>query len=95
VGATRLTDQIYEVTGELSPDVTGTYNPIGTYNSKPSYEIVATGWFIWWDGIDSWKISTLRGTEGTNFWTRTDPAIVGQYDPTLPATGNAVVAELV
>ena len=95
MGATRYTDQLYTVSGTLSPDVTGTYNPVGTYNLKPSYEIVATDWFIWWDGIDSWIISTVRGTEGTNFWTRTDPAIEGVYSPTLPATGDATVAELV
>ncbi len=76
----------------MSPDVTGTYNPIGAYNDKDSYEIAATGWFIWWDGIDSWKISTVRGTEGDDFWTRTDPNIVGTYTPGGTASGDADVA---
>jgi len=79
----------------LSPDVTGTYNPIGPYNDKPSYEIVATGWFIWWDGINSWKISMVRGTEGDDFWTRNDPAIEGVYTPGGTASGDATVAEVV
>lgn len=82
------------MTGTLVPDVTGTYNPIGSYNDKPSYEIVATGWFIWWDGIDSWKISTVRGTEGADFWTRNDPAIEGVYTPGGTATGDATVTEV-
>ena len=80
------------MTGTLSQDVTGTYNPYGTYNKKPTYQIVATGWFIWWDGIDSWKISTVIGTEGTAFWTRTDPAIEGVYAVGGTATGEATVA---
>jgi len=83
------------VTGTLSPDVTGQYDPVGPYNDKPSYEIVATGWFIWWDGINSWKISTVRGTEGANFWTRANPAIEGVYTPGGTATGDATVAEIV
>jgi len=83
------------VTGTLSPDVTGTYNPIGLYNGEASYEIEATGWYIWWDGIDTWHISTLRGTVGTNYWSLTAPGIEGVYTPTLPATGDATVAEIV
>ena len=79
----------------MTPDVTGTYNPIGPYNTKPSYELVATGWFIWWDGIDTWKISTVRGTEGVNWWDRNDPSIEGVYSPAGTAVGDATVAELV
>jgi len=75
----------------LSPDVTGTYNPIGPYNDKPSYQLATNGWFIWWDGVDSWKISTLRGTPGAAYWTRTDPAIGGLYTPGGTATGDATV----
>lgn len=75
--------------------MTGTYNPIGAYNGKDSYEIVATGWFIWWDGINSWKVSTVRGTEGTDYWTRMSPDIEGPYTPGGTATGTATVAETV
>jgi len=95
MGATLATDQIYEVTGTLSPDVTGTYSPIGKYNGKPYYEIAATGWLIWWDGSANWKISTVPGTEGADFWTRNDPAIEGVYTPGGTATGDATVAVVV
>ncbi|GAH25418.1 unnamed protein product [marine sediment metagenome] len=85
----------YEVTGILVPDVTGTYDPRISYNDKPLYEITTTQWFIWWDGIDTWNISTVPGIQGTNFWTRTDPDIEGIYDPTPPATGDATVSLIV
>jgi len=75
----------------LSPDVTGTYNPIGSYNDKPSYEIVGTGWYIWWDGVDTWNISTLRGTQGTAYWTHALPGIEGAYTAGGTATGEATV----
>jgi len=92
VGAKRLTDEAYTVSGTLSPDVTGNYIRVPEYNGKPSYMLAAGGWYIWWDNVDSWKISTVQGTEGTNFWTRTSVDIVGVYSPTLPATGDATVA---
>lgn len=85
------TDQSYEVTGELIPDVTGTFEPIGLYNDKPSYVNAAGSWLIWWDGIDTWYISTLRGTPGGAHWTRTDPAIQGIYSEGGTAGGDATV----
>jgi len=91
----RLIDQIYEVTGTLSPDVTGTYNPIGPWESKPSYEIVGTGWFIWWNGDADWYISSERGSPGVANWKRNDPAIAGVYAPGGTATGDATVSEVV
>lgn len=92
MGATLFIDESYDVTGTLVPDVTGTYDPLGVYNLKPTYEIQATGWFIWWDGVDSWKISTVVGTEGTDYWTRNNANIVGVYTPGGTATGDATVA---
>lgn len=84
----------YEVTGTLDPDVTGTYNPIVSFNDKRSYEITATQWFLWWDGLDTWNISAAPGVQGADFWTRTDPDIEGDYDPGGTATGDATVTKL-
>lgn len=95
MGATRKTDQIYEVTGTLSPDVTGTYNPVGGYNGKNYYKLSTGDWYLWWDGVDTWTISTVLGTEGAAYWTRVDPAIEGVYSPGGTATGDATVAEVV
>lgn len=89
-----VTDQIYEVTGELTPDITGTYNPIGPYNSMPSYEIAATGWFIWWDGSENWKITSVLGVEEEDFWTRNNVSIEGIYTPGGTAIGDATVSEI-
>ncbi len=82
----------YEVTGTLDPDTTGTYNPVLSYNDKRCYEITTTQWFLWWDGIDTWNISTIPGIQGTDFWTRTDPDIEGLYTPGGTATGDATVS---
>jgi len=87
-----LTDESYDVTGVLTPDVTGTYNCVGNYNGKPSYLLAAGGWYIWWDNVDTWNISTVQGTQGTNYWTRTNPAIAGVYSPGGTAVGDATVA---
>jgi len=92
-GLDFLTDKIYTVSGTLVPDVTGTYNPDGFYNNRESLVLAAGGWFIWWDGTANWKISTVKGTEGTDFWTRTDPSIEGAYTAGGTATGEATVAE--
>ena len=61
----------------------------------PSYELTGGGWFIWWDGIDSWKISIVRGTEGQDFWTLNHPVMEGVYTPGGTASGDATVAETV
>jgi len=76
----------------LSPDVTGTYNPVGRYNGKPYYELAGNGYQIWWDGIDRWKISAALGEAETEYWTSPTTAIEGIYTPTAPATGDATVA---
>ena len=76
----------------MVPDVEGTYSPIGNYMGKPYYEIAATGWFIWWDGTDTWNISTVVGTQGTAYWTHAFPGIEGAYTIGGTATGEATVA---
>ncbi|GAH27480.1 unnamed protein product [marine sediment metagenome] len=48
---------------------------------------------IWWDGIDSWIISAVLGTKGTEYWIRNDPNIVGVYAIGEGVTGEATVAE--
>lgn len=84
----------YEVTGELDPDVTGTYEDVGEFNGKRSYELTGNGWFIWWDDLADWWITTERGTLGPPHWNRHDPTIEGVYPPTPPADGFATVTEI-
>lgn len=83
----------HTVTGTLSPDATGSFTTQGWYNGK-GYSVRADdGYYIWWDGTDTWTISTVLGTVGTDYWTRTDPNINGVYSPGGTATGDATVAE--
>lgn len=86
-----VTDQKYEVTGELDPDAAGTYEPIGPYNGKSSYKLAGNGWSLWWNGVDAWIISTIRGTEGVNYWLHVGVEIEGDYTPEGPNTGDATV----
>ena len=84
----------YEVTGELTPDSTGTYQDAGEYNGKRYYVRVPAGFSIWWDGVDSWIISTVLGDLGTGHWRQTDLNIVGTYDAVPDAAGEATVTEI-
>ncbi len=93
-GAAQVTDQKYEVTGELTPDATGTYLPIGPWNDKPAYELASNGWYIWWDGVDAWMITATLGVVAGPIWDRTDPNIVGNYVPLGGAVGIATVTEI-
>jgi len=39
-------------------------------------------WFIYWNGVDSWILSTtLGGANGASYWKRTDPSESGAYTP--------------
>jgi len=90
-GAARNNDPKYEVTGDLSPDVTGTYEAAGPYEGKPSYEIVSTGWYIWWEPEGNWTISRERGVVEDDWWIHIHPDIEGAYTAHGGATGEATV----
>ncbi len=79
------------MTGDLTPDATGTYENAGEYSGKRYYQRVPDDWFIWWDGDDAWTISAELGIGPPNSWLRIDPDIEGLYLPILPATGDATV----
>ena len=89
-----VTDQRYRVTGELTPDVTGDFEPIGPYADHPSYELGGNGWFIWWHFQDAWVISQVRGTFGVSSWLKPTPGIEGTYTHQGEALGDAEVAEI-
>ena len=83
----------HAVTGTLSPDATCNYETAGWYNGKGYARRIDGAYFIWWDGTDTWTISAVLGTQGTEYWTRVDPNIVGVYALGGTATGEATVAE--
>ena len=83
----------YHLTGTLSPDATSNYlREPALYNGKESWARETPGYYLWWDGIDTWTISTELGTPGTAYWTRQDPNPVGLYSPQGTATGDATLA---
>lgn len=85
-------DTLLTVTGTLSPDATGSYTEFGDFNGKRFYRHSTGGFFIWWDGVDTWAISVLLGVEGAAYWDRVDPAVTGAYVAQGTATGIPTVA---
>lgn len=81
------------MTGTIAPDSVGDYRTIGTHEGKGYAKELASSFYIWWDGSDSWIISAAVGTTGSDYHKRTDPSIVGVYGPQGAATGDATVAE--
>lgn len=82
----------YNVTGEIDPDAKCNYFESGQLNGKPYYAREDSAWFIWWNGINTWFITTVLGVFGTSWWTRTFVNIDGPYFAAGGAAGFAVVA---
>ena len=85
----------FEVTGTLSPDVTGTYTGAGFYNDKPYYSLAVSGgdtWYITWDGSANWYLSKQLGATSGDCWLRNDADVEGDYTAQGSATGTATVA---
>ena len=84
----------YEVTGELTPDMTGAYEDTGEFNDKRYYYRPPVDGFIWWTGLDRWIISQMLGDTSGAFWHNISPNIEGIYDPQGGALGDATVTEI-
>lgn len=82
----------YFLSGTLAPDATCDYvRAAPLYNGKESWARVVAGYYLWWNGTDSWIISTVLGTQGTAYWSRTSPNPSGLYTPQGTATGDATL----
>ena len=79
------------VTGTITPDSTGDYHVIQIYNGNVFYKRNDGAYYIWWDGVDSWIISTALGVTGAIYHKRSWAGAVGQYSPIGGATGWAFV----
>ncbi|GAI10276.1 unnamed protein product, partial [marine sediment metagenome] len=56
------------------------------------FKRTVAGFYLWWDGIDTWYISDVLGTPGAlGHWTLQTASPVGVYTPVLPATGDVEV----
>ena len=93
-GPILVTDGEYEVTGDLTPDATGTYEDAGEHYGERYYQRTPNGYFLWWNGLDTWYISTELDIPGAAWWQRIDPNIEGIYAPGGTAVGDATVAEI-
>ncbi len=82
------------MTGEVTPDITGPYEYDGDYYERPSYRLVGNGWFIWWDGVQTWNITDVKGVPYGYFWYRIDENIEGTYEPGGDAIGIPTVTEI-
>lgn len=88
-----ISDKTYSVTGTLTPDATGSYVEYGDFNGKRYHRRLDASFHIWWDGVDTWTISVLRGIQGVSYWTRVSPDIEGAYVAQGTATGVPTVTE--
>jgi len=79
------------VTGTPVPNITGVYTLRGLHNDKNYYQRTDEAWLIWWDDVNTWKISTALDVQGDCFWTRTDPDVDGDYVPCGNAQGTPTV----
>lgn len=83
----------HNVAGTIVPDSVDDYDTVGWYNDKGYCKNAGSTFYIWWDGTDSWIISSTLGATGTDYHKRTDPSIIGIFSPEGSATGDATVAE--
>jgi len=79
------------VIGVLKPDATGVFAFTGIHNGKTYFRRPDEAWFLWWDGVDTWNISSALGVQGDDYWTRTDPDVEGEYVTQGTAEGLATV----
>lgn len=80
------------VTGVMTPDVTCTYLKTGILNGKPYYRRLDGSYFIWWNGIALWYISTILGDDATWKFVRHQEDILGDYAAHPFSTGIATVS---
>jgi len=82
---------VYNVAGATSPAADGDYTYEGTLNGKPYFASDVPGFYIWWNGVDSWIISILLGTPAADHFKRTNTSVVGPYTNQGAATGTVIV----
>jgi len=91
-GGTPPPSHDYQLTGTLTPDITGYYDENGTYNGRSAYQHAPAGWWLWWDGSSFYIISATKGVFG-NFWVAVDAdTITGLYIPQGTVTGLATAS---
>ncbi len=67
------------IAGSPLPNITGEFIVSGHYNDELSYTSENGLWHLWWDNIDTWFISSAKGTASGVYWEREDPDKEGAY----------------
>lgn len=93
-GPMECFDPSYEVTGTLSPNATGTYEPAGILNGKSYYAGGVVPHYLFWNDMVGWWIDPVLGDINPPSWQRDFPDIEGTYLPQAPATGDATVTKI-
>ena len=89
-----LEDGGYEIAGTILPDFDGSYFKTGEQGGDSAYTNRDGAGFLWWDGVDSWIVSAVLGTEGTDYFKRTDASQIGAYTNQGSATGTVTGADI-
>ena len=85
---------VCSVTGELSPDATGTYFKTDDYAEHACYRRHDSAYYIWYNIYTSyWYISSEAGGGGQYSWFSEDMLSSG-YTAQAEATGTATVAKV-
>lgn len=79
------------VTGDLTPDATGTFELAGTHEGKDYYKRKDGAWFIWFAGEDRYYMTPELGHPSSTQWGHNGPTIEGEYYPEFDAFGIATV----
>jgi len=82
-----------QISGTLSPDVTGNYSVVGNYGGKFLYKLSTADWFIWWQDPFNWILSNSVGATGAAWWVGDGVPVTGLMTPFGTATGVATVTD--
>jgi len=93
VGGENLADMLNcQVTGTLTPDATCNYFWYGYYDGELEYKRADGAYWLLWDGVSSSWIISPSEDDFTNCWKRTNPNILGTYNPVGTHLGIATVS---
>lgn len=90
----EVTDGTYTVTGDLTPDATGTYRIAGVHNGENYLRRDDGAYFVWWDNVAGWYISPALDITLPSSWQKIGGTIDGVYTPFGLAVGIATVTEI-
>jgi hypothetical protein len=83
----------YHAAGTLTPNAAGNYNAESGYNDELTWSNDLRTFFLWWDDVDSWIISYAYDGLDKEYWKKSTPGILGDYEPYGGASGVATILQ--